>query len=534
MRRASTRQHAIDILLEFCLVAFGADSAAIYELHEDELVFTAGKGLSAQPPFRCPADGSNLLSRAMKTTQVMQVDINHVTSQDGRGCEVRDYFVEQGFHSLLISSLRTADVTIGVLFVGLCKDSSFSITHQQLLDAFSEAAGNTLHRFMVTEQLEKTVSNRDRELQMLYDLNSIAAETPERDQLLKKSLHRILHAVNCPSGVIHLIDKTDYLLKLICAEDFPEVYLYYMDLSGGGLQLWHKVFQEQATVNLRHIPDHPPFPDVALRWRSYYSYLGVPIKVKGRTAGVLSLFGDERIFEDSLSIQLAISAAAELGQSIESIDLRKQAEDVIIFRERQRLARNLHDSVSQSLYALVISADVSEKLLRIKDFSGLKRELHDIGIVALQGLKEMRLLLYEYQSKSLEYDNLENALSLRLNSVESRAGIQADLAIERSIDLSPQTAGEIYRIVIEALNNSLKHSNATHIRISLCARDRNLVLEVKDDGCGFDPSKVDHNGGMGLKSMYERARILSGELNITSAPGKGTLVHLLAPLSRNK
>jgi len=196
------------------------------------------------------------------------------------------------------------------------------------------------------------------------------------------------------------------------------------------------------------------------------------------------------------------------------------------------LARNLHDSVSQSLYGLVISADVSEKLLRIKNYSGLRQELRDIAKVALQGLKEMRLMLNDFRPTSLEGVGLAGALEMRLNTVECRAGIEVSLSIDEKLKLSSQMEQEIYRIAIEALNNSLKHSEATSVVVTIYREDSSLLLEIRDNGIGFDPSANRTEGGMGLTSMHERARILGGDLTILSSPGQGTSIRLRAPLTR--
>jgi signal transduction histidine kinase len=217
---------------------------------------------------------------------------------------------------------------------------------------------------------------------------------------------------------------------------------------------------------------------------------------------------------------------------VESVHFRKQAEDAVILSERQRMGRNLHDSVSQSLYALVLSADISEKLLRIKDYTGLRQQLRDLGKVALQGLKEMRLMLYEFRPASLESGGLVKALEERLQTVEIRAGIDASISVVGNFDIPPQMEQEIYQIVIEGLNNSLKHAEASVVTVSLRKDEDCIYLEIQDNGLGFDQSTPLPIGGMGLESMRERARILGGELSVTSAPGEGAVIRLKAPLGR--
>jgi signal transduction histidine kinase len=331
--------------------------------------------------------------------------------------------------------------------------------------------------------------------------------------------------------VLHFVDLTDRRIKPIVRENFSEEFLSYLEISGWSEQLWTQAYREDAPVQVRSLPDRS-FPERPSPERKNYTYLGLPIRIKNRVVGVLSLFcSSERILGSSI-VQMVNSAAVELGQAVESAHFRQQAEDAVVLRERQRLARNLHDSVSQSLYALVLSADVSEKLLRIKDFAGLRRELRDIGTVALHGLKEMRLMLFELRPVILENTGLLKALELRLNTVEARSGIEASLAVEGSFDLTPAMEAELYRIAIEALNNSLKHASASTVTIQLRGDDQCIALTVQDDGSGFDPADAGA-GGMGMDSMRERAQALGGELSIQSRPGEGTLVHLEVPLPKH-
>jgi signal transduction histidine kinase len=528
MRQAESRQQALRILLDQSLVAFSAEAAGVYELKENALLFKAGRGLSFDPPARLPADTSSVLGRSIYLGRILQFDTS--LAEDG-DCDFCGFLDRQGFQYLLVTPLRTSQKNVGVLFIALRHKISLALEDEQLLSAFSEAAGATLHRFMVMEQLEQTVTNRDLELVLLYDLMEIAGGTTDVETLLRSSLKRILEASDCVSGVIHFTDPTDHRLTVAVSDQLSEEFSTYLAISGLATQLWERVYREQEVVQVQSLPDRssPERPDPN---RQYYSYLGVPIRIKGKTVGVLSLISQsDRLLSPGI-IQMASSAANVLGLTVESAHFRQKAEDAIILNERQRLGRNLHDSVSQSLYALVISADVSEKLLRIKDYPGLRQQLRDLGKVAQQGLKEMRLMLYEFRPASLEAGGLAKALEERLQTVEHRAGIETSMSIDGNIDLPPQMEQEIYQIAIEGLNNSLKHAEASVISISLHKDAENIYLVIQDDGRGFDQTSPRPAGGMGMDSMRERARILGGELSVVSAPGAGVMIQLAAPLAR--
>jgi signal transduction histidine kinase len=207
---------------------------------------------------------------------------------------------------------------------------------------------------------------------------------------------------------------------------------------------------------------------------------------------------------------------------------REAAERTAVLEERQRLARELHDSVTQLLYGQVLSADISYKYLKKGDLAALEKNLVKLQEIAGQSLKEMRLLLYELRPSSFEEEGLANALDVRLDAVERRSRIESSLEVSGPVDLSPAVAWEVYRIAIEALNNSLKHAEASRVAVSLQSSDGFMELEVRDNGRGF-VSEDAEKGGFGINSMRQRAEGIGGRLEIESEPGRGTRVWVKVP-----
>jgi signal transduction histidine kinase len=131
----------------------------------------------------------------------------------------------------------------------------------------------------------------------------------------------------------------------------------------------------------------------------------------------------------------------------------------------------------------------------------------------------------------LEMEGLVGALKKRLDAVEKRVGIEARVVMEDFIEIPAVVEEELYRIAHESLNNSLKHANATRETVRIYVENDHTVLEVMDDGRGFDPDAVEHRGGMGLINMAERAKHVGGVLTIQSTPGRGTQIKLRVPFS---
>jgi signal transduction histidine kinase len=146
--------------------------------------------------------------------------------------------------------------------------------------------------------------------------------------------------------------------------------------------------------------------------------------------------------------------------------------------------------------------------------------------IAQQALKEMRLLVYQLRPLVLKREGLVGALQQRLDAVEKRAGVDARLLVEGTLDLPATVEEGLYRIAQEALNNALKHAAPRAVILRIRADARRVVLDVTDDGQGFDPAAVSDKGGMGLVSMRERAERLGGSFSLASAPGGGTTVRV--------
>ncbi len=201
-----------------------------------------------------------------------------------------------------------------------------------------------------------------------------------------------------------------------------------------------------------------------------------------------------------------------------------RAEELAVLQERNRLARELHDSVTQSLYSLTLLAEAGQRMIRAEDLQQIAGNQTRLGQIAQQALQEMRLLVYELRPLALKSEGLVGALEQRLETVERRAGIQARVLVEGEVDLAPGLEEELYGIAQEALNNALKHARASKIVLSVRMVDKSVILEVADDGQGFNLAEVQVKGGLGLISMQERAEKIGGQLEIDSAPGEGTRV----------
>jgi len=202
-----------------------------------------------------------------------------------------------------------------------------------------------------------------------------------------------------------------------------------------------------------------------------------------------------------------------------------QAEELATAKERNRLARELHDSVAQTLYGLTLQAEAAARELNSGQTDKAVEQLHEIRDSAQQTLKETRLLIFELRPPILEQEGLASALRARLESVESRSGLKTQINVPEVGRLSSEVESGLYGISNEVLNNVLKHAHATKVNVALMKKSNKIILEISDNGVGFDINDAESHGGLGLKGMRERVEQFGGDLQLQSNAG-GTRVRL--------
>jgi len=256
------------------------------------------------------------------------------------------------------------------------------------------------------------------------------------------------------------------------------------------------------------------------------SELTVPITVKGRTIGVLDAQSEQLNGFDQTDVEMLQALANQAGIAIENVRLHEQAKHVAVLEERQRLARDLHDSVTQSLYGLNLYAEAAAGHLALGQLDQARQHLDDIQKTAQESLTEIRLLIYELRPPILEEEGLVVALQNRLYSVESRAELKSNLKsnLEKRLPLSVEEG--LYRIAQEALNNTIKHAHAKKIDVSVLKDKGTVTMEISDNGIGFDPTTACRDGCLGILSMQERASVQDWDFSLESSPDTGTRIRV--------
>jgi signal transduction histidine kinase len=260
------------------------------------------------------------------------------------------------------------------------------------------------------------------------------------------------------------------------------------------------------------------------QWPSDLSaLLAVPLHVNGGVIGVLDVVNKAGGFSEE-DVPVMSVFANQAAMAIEHARLQQQAEQLAVLGERQRLARELHDSVTQSLYSVTLYANAAILALEAGKRDVTAGYLQELQETAQEGMRDMRLLIFQLHPPVLETEGLVAALQARLAAVEGRTGLQIEFRVEAERRLPIAIEAELYWIAQEALNNVRKHATARHVTVHLHFTAATICLEVLDDGVGFDPQTVAAERRGGLRTIAERTARVGGRLTYESKPGEGTRV----------
>ncbi|MGH3088861.1 MAG: PAS domain S-box protein, partial [Rubrobacteraceae bacterium] len=388
----------------------------------------------------------------------------------------------------------------------------------------------------ITERVEAFRMLEERVTSLAGISASLTVDRPVKTTLdaLASGIVEGTEAVACS---VVLIDPQTSMIRQAGSRGLPEGYTDAMQASwrGGVHSRMVRVFRSRRPSlghdvrrvildNPLYAPLHPLVRDV--RWDTVYI---VPLVARGEALGALNLYylpgheptEDERVFLKAVADQTAVA--------VENAQLFAAAQGKAALEERQRLARELHDSVSQALYGIGLGARTARTLLeREAPPERVDEWLEYVRSLAEAGLTEMRALIFELRPESLEAEGLAAALQKQAAATSARHEIPVRTVLGEEPDLALEAKEALYRIAQEALHNTVKHARASEVDLKLERGGTGISLEVSDDGAGFDPSES-FSGRLGLKSMRERAERAGGTLEIESRPGEGTTIRAFMP-----
>lgn len=399
----------------------------------------------------------------------------------------------------------------------------------------------------------------DRLRNLINTLESRVAERTNDLQEMNRGLqHRALQLETSAqvsreiSSILNINDLLENVVRLIQQSfNYYHVHTFLLDDSGDELELYastapgtSRIQISEGGLNGRAIQQNMAILSADVQQDSDYredpdltqtrSELVVPLRVGQEIIGTLDVhsqhvdaFSDEDVIVlQSLGDQIAIA--------IENARLYENTRRLAVLEERTRLARNLHDSVTQSVYSLNLLSEGWRRIVAAGESQRAVEFLTRVNKITAQILIEMRLLIYELQPADLKEQGLITTLYRRLQSVENRMGIEAHLTGDETLRLPVDIEAAFYWVAREALNNTLKHASASQVYVRIQREHDIATLEIEDNGQGFDLDAAETKTGMGLSNMRERIEQIGGIFRMQTAPGKGTMIRVQAKLRSHK
>ena len=389
---------------------------------------------------------------------------------------------------------------------------------EELANQFNFMAGQLRASYA---ELEQRVSDRTRELAVLYRADEELLKHLQLDDLLKALVDVAVDILATDKSALLVWDADRNKLVVGASRGYnPDTF----DRLTFGVEdgFMGSVMSTGEPAVVEDADNEPGVAVHVTQPEGIRAFMHVPIKVKGRLFGVFNFgyLAPHSFSEDEKRLLSALAQRAALA--IENAQLYEQAQFAATIEERQRLARELHDAVTQTLFSSSLIADVLPRIWERNPEEG-RRRLEELRQLTRGALAEMRTLLLELRPSALVEVELGDLLRQVGEAFTGRSRIPIQLEVDGDIHIPPDVKVGLYRIAQEALNNIAKHANASQVTLKLCAEGKGLELSVVDDGCGFDMSGVSSEH-LGLKIMGERSREIGVNLTVDSQVGAGTKI----------
>ena len=370
---------------------------------------------------------------------------------------------------------------------------------------------------------------RTHELHTLGQVMALSIQAQSIEVLAESVLAAVLDTPGYPAGMIHLFSEnhsegettTDSVLHLVVSQNIPDNLAQSYQVISPEDELVGQVARTKNGIVLNCPPDL--VLDCGLP-EAFQCYIGTPIFVHDEIKGVFSIFTQSQQDSDSEFPSFLNTITVILGGAMHSIDLHAQAEQAVILEERQRLARDLHDSVSQTLFSASTLAETLPMIWE-KDPQQGKEYMNSLSRLTRAALAEMRSLLVELRPQALLKADLGDLVRQLAVGFAGHTRAEMELNVSGKAVLAGDVQTTFFRVTQETLHNIIKHAHASRVSIQFDLDPQHAWLCIEDNGRGFDTKQLSAQR-FGLRIMQERAAAVGAQLELDSQLGRGTRVSL--------
>jgi GAF domain-containing protein len=425
--------------------------------------------------------------------------------------------------SELALPLIVKDKVIGVLDVQSNRPDAFDDSDVVVLQSLADQAAVAIENARLFDAEQR----RAEQFRVISEVGSHVASILTVEDLLEEVAHLIQGAFNYYLVEIGLVEAPDLVFKTRASRG-GEDHFESFRLAVGQDSITGWVAASGNPILVPDVTQEPRY--VKVTTTETRCEMAVPMKVQDKTIGVINVESDRVRGLDESDLTVLQSLANQAAIAIENARLYEQAQKLAVMEERQRLARELHDAVTQTLFSASLIAEAVPDLWETDQEEG-RTLLAELRQLSRGALAEMRTLLLELRPTALVEANLRDLLRQLGEAASGRAGVPITVDVDDPGPLPQEVHVALYRIAQEALNNVVKHAQAGHVEVLLRCGDEDdahrdglqIELTIRDDGRGFKPAEVPPDR-LGLGIITERAQALGAELQIDSHPGAGTCI----------
>ncbi len=478
-----------------------------------------------------PPVGKGLISVIAKAEGPIRVDDMH---KDPR----RAGFPEghPDMTSLLGVPIRLGDRRLGQIYLtDKLNGATFTADDQRVIEtlaAYAAVAISNARSYNELRERGRALTRRNQDLALLNNLASALASITELDELLQTALNRVINYFNVDVGEIYLSEEDQNILYKALHQGKTGQALWTQDRFTRNESLIGQTARsgQPALASLPYTED-PYLQNEKLQASGIQQIACFPLTSRSEVLGVLSIASSQSQPLDAMELQLLSSIASWVGTTIENVRLNIQGRRLAVLEERERIGMDLHDGIIQSIYAVGLTLEHARLLLGEEPGQTRKRinqSIEDLNST----IRDLRAFIMDMRPRQLYEENLMDGLQRLVNEfLANSPHVDAKLSGPSAglDDLPDAHAIALFHICQEALANIAKHAQAKTVEVLVWTTSDRVLMEVHDDGRGFDPQKIQFTLGHGISNMQTRARNVGGDLEITTEPGQGTTIMVWSP-----
>jgi signal transduction histidine kinase len=378
---------------------------------------------------------------------------------------------------------------------------------------------------------DRVITHRNEDLALLNDVATALASSLELDEVLERTLNRVMAYMNVEAGEIFLKDENGQALKLAMHRGEAAQAFWTKDSFDVGEGIVGTVAKMGKPLVSTALSQDLRFLRKAVVEAGFRCLVSIPLTARGNVVGVMNVVTRQNRSVDKRELHLLTAIGAWAGITIDNARLHRQTRRLAVLEERERIGMDLHDGIVQSIYAVGLALDFA-RLAIVDDPKQAQIKIEQ----AIEGLNstigDIRSYISDLRPRQFGGEGLMEGLQRLIDEFQANTKSKATLTGPQDNlgSLPPSHATALFHICQEALANVAKHSHAKKIGVHLWRTRERLLLEISDDGQGFDLHKMSITLGHGLSNMHTRADKVGGDVEITSEPGEGTTVLAWVPM----